>query len=462
MAKPGLLAGLGTLIDGLSGETYQARQIHEHVALKKSELAKGVSRGQFVVLKMSNRPEFFFTLLACWELEVAPVIMPPRSSLQEIKNVRSHFCAAAVAGDDSLDFFLSGQPEALIDFPEIHTKTAMVLLTSGTLGKPKAIFLSFEALAEKFKALANEIPLNERENTMCFLPLCFGHGLICNSLFPLLSNSNLFIFPSFELASIPLYLRAIEKHPIHFFSTVPVVLKLMMKQQLPPHNLRRVHCASAPLALADWNSADEWLGNGTSVTHVYGLTEFAGWVAGSSKKEARAEGLVGKPWGVEVRTFENQGPGEISLRGPSCMTGYLDQGVFSLVRKDSWFPTGDIGTIEANGSIILRGRQKDVINYGGFKIYPQDVEALLAQHPAVAEVCVFAAHNENLGEVPAAACVLKNNQVNEKELKKWCMERIHANKVPVRWYFPDELPISERGKVSRHKVRELCEKSSKT
>lgn len=452
-----LFANFGCLVDGLTGESFGPSKINLLVARKKSELGGEIPSGNFILFKLSNGVDFFVTLFACWELRLIPVIMPPRSTSLETETVRAFFRARAVVRDDGIELFAPAAGTG-VDLPgDIKQTTALVLLTSGTLGDPKAIFLPFQALAEKFSALADVIPIEQRRHTMCFLPLCFGHGLICNSLFPLLSGSTLFIFPSFDLTMTAQYLDAIQQHGIHFFSSVPVILKILIQSPLVSHDLRRVHCASAPLPVDVWNAADRWIGNGTKLTHVFGLTEFSGWVAGSDNLGPRAAGYVGRPWGVEIQTRDpQQAMSEVLLRGAGCMSGYLEAGQFHPVRRDQWFPTQDLGKIDERGSLTLMGRQKEMINYGGFKVHPQDIDMLLIQHPAVQDVCSFAMINENLGEVPAAACVLKG-PVSERELKAWCAERIHANKVPVKWFFVDHLPVSERGKISRHQVRRMCE-----
>lgn len=451
-----LLSGFGSLVDGQTGEVYNREKFGALIELKKIMLEERTSPGQFVVFKLGNHPDFFLTLFACWDLKLVPIVIPPRSSYFEVDNIRHRFQARAILGDEDMQFFEELSPASFNVPQDILENTALVMLTSGTLGDPKAIFLSFQALQEKFSALSQAIPLEERQNTMCFLPLCFGHGLICNSLFPLLSGSTLFIYPSFELKSAPLNLEALEKHNIHFFSTVPVILKILVQQKLPAHQLRRVHCASAPLFSETWKAADRWLGNGVSLTHVYGLTEFSGWVSGSSGANEYTQGLVGSGWNVDFLVNEGAEPTDISLRGAGCMSGYLEQGQFHLVDRQSWFSTGDYGRRDEKGRLILMGRKKDIINFGGFKVYPEDIEALLSLNPSIKECCCFAMNSENLGEVPAVACVL-NNEISERELRKWCSERIHSHKVPVRWYFLDRLPVSERGKVSRRKVREACE-----
>lgn len=456
MSEIDFLKNFGRLVDGVTGEAFDREKFQALVDLKKIYLEERVFPGEFVVLKLSNGPEFLITLFCCWDMKLIPIILPPRSSYFEVDNVRHRFQARAVIGDDDVQFFDNLSEPSFTISHHIRSSTALVMLTSGTLGEPKAIFLSFQALQEKFAALEQAIPLEERSNTMCFLPLCFGHGLICNSLFPLLSGSSLYIFPAFELKSAPLNLEALVKYKIHFFSTVPVILKILIQQKLATHELRRLHCASAPLFADTWQAADRWLANGVSLTHVYGLTEFSGWVSGSQSPESYIPGLVGKGWNVEFQAPHSGEPGEVLLRGAGCMSGYLQDGQFHSVDRNSWFASGDYGKTDEAGRLILLGRKKDIINFGGFKVYPEDIEALLLKHPAVEEACCFAMNSENLGEVPAAACVLRG-EVSERELRKWCGERIHTHKVPVRWYFLKQLPVSERGKVSRKKVREMCE-----
>lgn len=382
VADHSLLANFGSLVDGLSGEIFDRSKIESLITAKKKKLNDRIRGGDFVLFKMSNQVDFFADLFACWELRLIPVIVPHRSHSDEIKNVGEFFSVRAIFSDRGVELNNQSQKLGFDLTAADRESTALVLLTSGSLGKPKAIFLSFSALKEKFSALEEVIPLKERENTMCFLPLCFGHGLICNALFPLLTGSTLYIFPAFELQMTAEYLKAISKYQIHFFSTVPVILKVLLQNPLPAHQLRRVHCASAPLPLRDWQAADRWLGNGVSVTHVYGLTEFSGWVAGSDSLEHRTQGYVGRPWGTQVKIEEEQ----VYLRGAGCMSGWVENNKFHPVNREAWMATGDLGTLDPRGCLTLKGRQKDIINYGGFKINPDDLEQLLSQHPLIKEV----------------------------------------------------------------------------
>jgi len=457
-----MLSGIGRLADGPSGRIYSRSSLKEMTNQIKDDLGQMVQRNEIVLIKMFNGVDLFASLFACWELEVIPVVLAPAASRLEKENIVRSFGIKAVMDNEGVHS-CDKISRSLYEFPQdILSTTALILLTSGTLGSPKAVMLSFSALIEKFNALSRVIGFREMERTLCLLPLCFGHGLICNSLFPLLSGADLFIYPAFDIQKIQRYLDGITKHEINFFSTVPVVLKVLSQQQIGSHSVRRVHCASAPLEDHDWQAARQWLGEGADVHHVYGMTEFGGWVAGTRTHSPSQPGLVGSPWGVELKMIdvsgsETDGAKEISLRGPSFMSGFVDNGQFQRVDRSMWFETGDLGRLDSSGNLVLMGRSKLVINFGGYKIYPEDIERLLAEHPDISDVCCLPVESDNVGEVPAAACVVRR-PISERELKAWCSERIDPHKVPVRWYFLKEMPRSDRGKLLRGKVKELCEK----
>jgi len=202
--------------------------------------------------------------------------------------------------------------------------------------------------------------------------------------------------------------------------------------------------------------------------NCYGITETANWIGGASSATfTPADGLIGRPWGgsAAIRladgTIAQQGEGEVLVQTPALMQGYHGRSdLTAAVLQDGWYATGDIGEIDASGTIRLTGRAKDEINRGGFKVQPAEIDMLLERHDKVAEACVFAIPDQVSGEIVAAAVKLVPHATTDgKALREWCLKYLRREATPERWFIVDEIPKTSRGKVSRDLVRKaLLEK----
>jgi acyl-CoA synthetase (AMP-forming)/AMP-acid ligase II len=217
---------------------------------------------------------------------------------------------------------------------------------------------------------------------------------------------------------------------------------------------------SAPLSAALWREIAEWTGG--EVVNCYGITETANWIGGaSSRSDGIEDGLVGRPWGGAYAIIgEDGGPcatgeGEILVRTPGVMSGYLNRpDLTDAVMVQGWYRTGDRGRLDADGALRLTGRLKDEINRAGFKIQPAEIDMLLETHPAIAEACAFGAVDPVGGESVAVAVRLRPGAAETAlSLRAWCLERLRRDAAPERWFFVDDIPRTSRGKVSRDAVR---------
>ncbi|MGH9671913.1 MAG: class I adenylate-forming enzyme family protein, partial [Bryobacteraceae bacterium] len=187
--------------------------------------------------------------------------------------------------------------------------------------------------------------------------------------------------------------------------------------------------------------------------------------AGASAAETPPEdGLIGRMWGGQAAVLREDGrmaaagEGQLLVQSPSLMQGYLHRpDLTEPVLRDGWFHTGDIGRVEADGTLRLLGRQKEEINRAGMKVNPAEIDLLLERHPAVSEACCFALADEVSGELVAAAVRLAEGAaLTAPALRSWCLERARRDIVPERWFFLAEIPKTDRGKVSRAAVRDRC------
>jgi acyl-CoA synthetase (AMP-forming)/AMP-acid ligase II len=219
--------------------------------------------------------------------------------------------------------------------------------------------------------------------------------------------------------------------------------------------LRFVRSITAPLSPLQARRFKERFG--ISVLNSYGQTEIGGEIVGWNAADSRAFGdaklgAVGRPHaGVDIRAEPS---GELVVRTPALGAGYADGVDLSdRLTPDGWFRTGDVGRVDEDGFVWIEGRLSDMINRGGLKVHPGEVQEVLRLHPDVADVAVAGLPDERLGEVPAAFVVLRSGAtLDESALEALCREHLAPYKVPVRYHVVATLPRNEVGKVL---IREL-------
>lgn len=355
---------------------------------------------------------------------------------------------------------------------------------------------------QRIISLRKVINSEELKNTMCILPLSFGHGLIGNSLLPFLSGANLFIAPVFNSNFFLVWKEWLQKHKITFFSTVPSFWRMLGRSDQLPKNtsLLRVHCASSVFTFNLWSQIENWIiEQNINFYNVYGLTEFASWVSGYNlKEEGYRPNYIGRTWGVDCKAIETNvdnigegcevietnvgsigeiyeaietnvdsigeiceaietnvgGIGEICLDSDSKMLGYLDERNASVLKADSWIKTGDIGKIE-NDKLFFYGRSTNTINRGGKKISPEEIENVINLHEKVKDSFVFG-HQLKSSEQQIIALVNprvsgENQSVLLNELKLLCRSKLSKYKIPSIWHIVDDLFYNARGKLDRKK-----------
>ena len=182
-------------------------------------------------------------------------------------------------------------------------------------------------------------------------------------------------------------------------------------------------------------------------------------------------GTIGVPVVTEIDFADENGNsvpqgsiGEIMVRDRGTMKGYVDDPEANAVAfKDGWFRTGDLGSIDADGFLTLRGRKKDIISRGGEKISPQEIEDVILKNPAVSQACVFGLPHPTLNEIPGAALVLMPGKtIGKSEIVGFLRERLSPSRVPVAWMFLDELPTTATGKTRRNELIDIYLESQRT
>ncbi len=489
---------VGQLIEPLTGRVWDAQAVLDHCRRRRACYADlGLARFDRVFLHHGNTLEFFADLLAIWSLGGCAIPIDSRLTPFEVETLAAaatpRFSIWKEAPDSAIPACLANHGVRVLGSLEIddHEGTiapgsptehragldddALILFTSGTTGYPKGVVHTHRSLRARWSALRECLGLDPFRRTLCLLPTHFGHGLICNCLYPWLAGRDLCILPPFKLDVLTRLGTILDEFGVTSMSSVPAVWRLALKAARPPRSatLVRVFCGSAPLSAALWNAIRDWTGAG-EVVNAYGITETGSWLAGTTQPGFTPEdGLIGVPWGGTLRVLPTGSteaspalagecaPGEsghVWVRTPALMRGYL--GRDDLTRqavRDGWFSTGDIGCVDDRGVLYLKGREREEINKGGMKIHPADVDSVVERFEDTVDVCTFACEDALQGQDVGIAVVLRSaDESTLRRLHAWTRRHLAAHQMPQRWYVVPEISRNARGKVNRATVAEWC------
>ena len=468
--------GWGTIEDVGLGLRWDPATIAYEVNRRAAVLSQlGVCRGSVVAIAHSGSARFFADLFAVWTVGAAAACLDRALTGRELQTVLDFTKPAALLVDGTvasaadlsvlileLAVTTDSRPSAMPSYSN-PDDPALVLFTSGTTGTPKGVVLSFRAIEARIELNAAAIGRDALKRTLVTLPTHFGHGLIGNALTPLLAGGDVVLYPDGAQVANDLG-RTIDRHGITFMTSVPALWRIVRKSSEPPEgsSLICVHVGSAPLSVQLWSEIATW--SRAEVVNCYGMTETANWIAGaSSQADGIVDGSVGRPWGGTAAVLDDNGfiqkvgEGEIVVQTPSLMSGYLNRGdLTAAAMTNGWFRTGDRGTVDELGKIVLSGRIKDEINRAGFKVQPAEIDVLLESHPAIAEACTFAIPDPISGEVVGTAIRFATGATpNLDDIRSWCRERLRREATPERWFVVNQIPRSARGKVNRDAVRRI-------
>jgi O-succinylbenzoic acid--CoA ligase len=328
-----------------------------------------------------------------------------------------------------------------------------IVFTSGTSGKPKGVQITFGNLYHGALASVERLGAQQGDRWLLKLPLYHIGGL--SIVFRSCLYRTAFILPEYNFEEDLGWLLGRTQSTI--VSLVPTQLYRLLEAGFePPHSLRLILLGGAA---ATPELVQRCIERKLPVALTYGLTEAASQVATATPEQVRAKpGSVGKPLaGMTVRVVDDKGfdqppgiPGEIVVSGATVMRGYLGQPA-----ANGTLHTGDIGYLDADGDLWLVQRRSDLIVSGGENVYPSEVEAVLRQHPAVADACVVGVPDAEWGQRVAAMVALRpGSPLTKAALIAFSRERLAGYKQPRRVVFVDELPQTASGKVQRSKVLE--------
>lgn len=389
-----------------------------------------------------------------------PLIQAIRPSLPDLEQV------VMVGGSpeaDEVDF------QSLCARPPVDTKSsngedvAVILYTSGSTGRPKGAMLTSHNLAANASSCEAVLKISEEDCFFTPLPLFHAFAATVFLTLPIKTGARIHLVDRFLPTDT---LNEMERSGATVFGGVPSMFGLMLqspRETRPDLTALRL-CVSggAPLPPEVWRAFEETFN--AKLVEGYGLTEASPVVAVNPPEGIRKPGSVGPPVpGVEAKIVDdNDQPvergevGELAIRGGNIMKGYLDhpEETAKAVR-DSWLFTGDLVREDEDGYLYIVGRKKELIIVGGLNVCPGEVDRVLVEHPAVMEAAAFGAPDPARGEAVWAAVVLRPEMsASEREIQRFCRDKLAAYKVPRHIEIRADLPKTALGKVARYVLRD--------
>jgi oxalate---CoA ligase len=428
----------------------------------------GLPPGARVAVRFSEPVEYATALVALLGAGRVAVPLDPRAPAADVARVLAVARPAAAVADASFGLpwdlpllrpvVSGGEPGAVASG---GTGTAGIFLcTSGTTGTPKGILLSEEQLAHVADSVARCHRLTEADRGYCSLPLFHVNAEVVGLLASLRAGARLALDRRFSRAG---FWDMIREREITWINAVPAIVSILAMEPpaAAPASVRFMRSASAPLPLAALERFESALG--IPVIETYGMTEAASMITANPVDGPRKPGSAGLPAGADVRVLLPGGRapagnvGRVQIRGAGVITRYAEGGRPGAIDLAGWLDTGDLGYLDGDGYLFLVGRSDDVINRGGEKIYPREIEEIVLAQPGVHSAAVVGAADDVLGECPVAYVVAEAGWPEEKveaALREACAAELPRHKQPKAFFIVAELPLGPTGKIARHRLKD--------
>lgn len=472
--------------------------------LAHSLIAMGLKRGDRVAVVSPNRPEIIEVECALYKAGLVKVALNARLAPNELADALlnaepiacltgpEHLDAVEIAANNvpalrhriaftpsecksgwqDYETLLAESSDAHIHIDMQPDELAVLHYTSGSTGKLKAAMQTVgNRMASLRKITMGRMHARSDDVIMLCGPITHASGMFIQSM--LYQGVPVLLMERFQPAEI---LAAIEKHRVTMTFMVPAMINMLLAEPSlrtrDLSSLRLLSYGAAPMSPTRIREA--WAAFGPVLAQGYGAGETTGGVIALSVDDhalaiegGRPELLssCGRPsCESEIEVLDEQGNpvqanviGEICVRGPDVFAGYwrAPESTQEVLGSDGWLHTGDLARIDEQGYIYIVDRKKEMLVTGGFNVYPTEIETVLAQHPAVYEVCVIGIPDDHWGETIKAVVVLRDGLVtSEAELMKFCRSQLADFKQPRSVVFVDQLPKNANGKISRKDVRE--------
>jgi acyl-CoA synthetase (AMP-forming)/AMP-acid ligase II len=463
--------------------TYGALQ-HQVATVAESLAAFGIGRGDRVGMALPNGLPNIVCFLAASEVGTAAplnpaykedefrfyledtnarvLVLPPDGAEEARRAAGDRVPILTVTMNGAGTVTLSGVTGRRPVAPPAPKDIALVLHTSGSTGRPKRVPLSHTNLSISARNVARSYALTGDDVALCVMPLFHVHGLVASTLATLATGGTVVVPAKFNPLS---FWRVARDYGVTWYSAVPTLHQLLLARADPAagppagaERLRFIRSCSAalpPQVMHDLEAAF-----GAPVLEAYGMTEAAHQMASNPLPPgARKPGSVGPGTDVRISIMDAEGRhlptgerGEVVIKGPNVIQGYENNPEANATSfVDGWFRTGDQGYLDADGYLTLVARIKELINRGGEKISPREIDEVLLAHPAVGEAVCFGVPHPTWGEEVAAAVVLRE-PATESELLAYCRERLADYKRPKQIHITDAIPRTATGKIQRRVV----------
>ncbi len=435
----------------------------------------GLPPGARVAVSLREPVEYATTLVALLGAGRVAVPLDPCAPGPDVARVLGVARPAAAVADASFglpsDLPLlwpeaagGGEPGAAADSSGADGSGGIFLCTSGTTGTPKGILLRDGQLAHVAASVAAHHRLTAADRGYCSLPLFHVNAEVVGLLASLRSGARLALDRRFSRRG---FWDMIAERGITWINAVPAIISILAMDPpaVRPAAVRFVRSASAPLPRAALERFETALG--IPVIETYGMTEAASMITANPLEGPRKPGSAGLPAGTEVRVVAPDGAagaaraggvGRVQIRGKGVITRYAEGGRPGAIDPAGWLDTSDVGYLDSDGYLFLVGRSDDVINRGGEKIYPREIEEVLLAQPGVRSAAVVGAADDVLGERPVAYVVPDAGWPEEKveaALREACEAELPRHKQPSAFCLVAELPLGPTGKIARSRLRDL-------
>lgn len=442
----------------------------------------GIPAGTPVAVRLADPLEYATALVAL--IGAGRVAVPldpgaPPADLARVLDVarpQAAISQSAFGGEDMIVLdpadARAAQPAANLAVSDLPSGGGIYLCTSGTTGTPKGILLEEAQLTHVATSVAVHHGISPADRGYCSLPLFHVNAEVVGLLATLGAGAHLAVDRKFSRRG---FWDLIRDQRITWINAVPAIISILSLDPpaAPVEGVRFVRSASAPLPRAALDRFETAFG--IPIVETYGMTEAASMITANPVDGVRKPGSAGRPAGTEVRvvTVAETGavtpcaPGDIGrvqIRGAGVITSYASGGRPGVISEEGWLDTSDLGYLDEDGYLFLAGRSDDVINRGGEKIYPREIEEFLATLPGVKTAAVVGVPDDVLGEKPVAWIVPRAESAEfvrgtddlEGDLRAAAAANLPRHKQPAEYYIVAEMPLGPTGKIARRRLKDLA------
>lgn len=464
---------------------------NEIVRLNDELIKIGIKKGDKIAILLFNGLNYAVSIMSVITMGGTAVPINPNLKISEVeyllKNSKTKFVITDIDGINALNSnskYINSDIETLniklnynkkikiikLKFSDIEDESknlafkddeAILLYTSGTTGRPKGVILTNYNLLSEAQNIQIGHKLTQHDVTLCILPLFHINGLVVSLISPLFSGGKVVIPRKFSARK---FWQWIEHYKVTWFSAVPTIFSIILSKPVDKGNdlssLRFARSASAPLPLAVLNEFEQKFG--IPVIESYGISEASSQVTTNPLPPlTRKHGSVGRPIGNKIKIVDKNGEnlplnsvGEILINGSNVTKGYYNNSIANIKSfKNGWFCTDDLGYIDEDGYLFIKGRIKELINRAGEKISPREVDEVLYSLSVVEMAAAVGVPDSFYGEEVVAFIKLKSGKkIEEQEIMDFCKNYLADFKIPKKIFFIDDFPKGPSGKIQRKKL----------